>query len=118
MSSQTKQKIYAILWILLIVLVCLPLVRNWRQKRAVESEISDFKKEISSKEVDNKKLRDTISYFQSDSSLEETARLNLGLKKPGENVAVIKEELGTSSGLLPETKAESNYLKWFKYFFK
>jgi hypothetical protein len=39
------------------------------------------------------------------------------MKKPGESVAVIKEEIATSSQLIQELKVESNYLKWFKYFF-
>ncbi len=117
MSSRTKQKFYTVFLIILIISVCLPLVRGWRQKRLIEAEISDFKKDISSKEVGNKKLREMISYLESDSSLEETARLNLGMKKPGEDVAVIKEEFSTSSVVVEEKKKESNYHKWFDYFF-
>ena len=101
-------------------MVCFPLVRSWRQKQLVEKEISGFKKEISAKEENNKKLREMISYLESDSSLEETARLNLGMKKPGESVAVIKQEINTSSVAVQEEKEgerESNYHKWFQYFF-
>ena len=117
MSHRFKQQIYAVLLIVLIVLICFPLVRNWRQKAAVEDEISGFKAEISAKEADNQRLQGMISYLQSDASLEETARLNLGLKKPGENVAVIKEEESTSSVQAASSDTESNYHKWFKYFF-
>jgi len=117
MASSIKQKVYTVILITLIIMVCLPLARSWRQKQLIENEISGFKKEISAKENGNKKLREMISYLESDSSLEETARLNLGMKKPGENVAVIKEEISTSSIIIQEEKKESNYLKWFKYFF-
>lgn len=100
-------------------MVCLPLLRNWRQKSLIEKEISGFKKEISARESGNKKLREMVAYFESDASLEETARLNLGMKKPGENVVVIKEEISTSSQeeIALTDKKESNYIKWFNYFF-
>lgn len=117
MSSSLRQKFYTFFLIILIILVCLPLLRNWRQKQIIEDEIQNFREEIAAKEISNKKLREAITYLESDSSLEETARLNLGMKKPGESVAVIKEEIATSSQLTQELKVESNYLKWFKYFF-
>ena len=119
MASSIKQKAYTVILLALIVMVCFPLVRSWRQKKLIEKEISGFKKEISAKEESNKKLREMISYLESDSSLEETARLNLGMKKPGENVAVIKQEINTSSLAVSEekTEKESNYQKWFQYFF-
>ena len=117
MASSIKQKAYTVILIALIIVVCLPLVRGWRQKQLIDDEIAGFKKEISAKEAGNKKLREMVSYLESDSSLEETARLNLGMKKPGENVAVIKEEISASSTIAQEEERESNYLKWFKYFF-
>lgn len=120
MASSIKQKAYTLILVALIIMVCFPLVRSWRQKQLVEKEISGFKKEISAKEENNKKLREMISYLESDSSLEETARLNLGMKKPGESVAVIKQEINTSSVAVQEEKEgerESNYHKWFQYFF-
>ena len=120
MASSIKQKAYTLILVVLIIMVCFPLVRSWRQKQLVEKEISGFKKEISAKEENNKKLREMISYLESDSSLEETARLNLGMKKPGESVAVIKQEINTSSVAIQEEKEgerESNYHKWFQYFF-
>lgn len=120
MASSIKQKAYTLILVVLIIMVCFPLVRSWRQKQLVEKEISGFKKEISAKEENNKKLREMISYLESDSSLEETARLNLGMKKPGESVAVIKQEINTSSVAVQEEKEgemESNYHKWFQYFF-
>lgn len=112
-----KQSAYTVLFLILIILVCFPLFRNWRQKRIIEKEINGFKQEIISKEADNKKFREMISYLESDSSLEETARLNLGMKKPGENVAVIQEEQIVSSSAMVVVKQESNYQKWFHYFF-
>ncbi|MFZ4648775.1 MAG: FtsB family cell division protein [Patescibacteria group bacterium] len=117
MSTRLKQKFYTVFLVILIILVLLPLVRGWRQKKMIEEEISGFKAEISAKEAGNKKLREAIAYLESDSSLEETARLNLGMKKPGESVAVIKEELSTSSVMIEKTEIESNYRKWFRYFF-
>ena len=60
-----------------------------------------------------------IDNLNSDQSLEEEARLNLNLKKSGEQVVVINDvenKLITSSIVAP-AKNKNNLAKWRDYFF-
>jgi hypothetical protein len=61
-----------------------------------------------------------IDYLQSDISLEEQARLNLGLKKPNEEVVVVNRQKSTeisSSTEITDTRV-ANWLRWIHYFVK
>ena len=60
-----------------------------------------------------------IDYLNSDQSLEEEARLNLNLKKSGEQVIVINDienKATTTSSIVP-SKNKNNLAKWRDYFF-
>jgi hypothetical protein len=62
-----------------------------------------------------------LDYLESDESLEAQARLNLGLKKPGEEVVVIKreeEDQETLNNINNKKEDLSNSKLWFRYFFK
>jgi len=93
-----------------------------------------LEKEIANLENKNSNFKDLVSYLESNQFVEEQARLKLGLKKEGEDVAVIKNGLdnkiennltATSSSIfnIPGLdKANSvdpisNLQKWLKYFF-
>lgn len=115
----SSQRFLAIIGLIFLLLIIFPLARTYTQKRMIENEIDGVKKEISDFEKSNQELRDMITYLQSDQSLEEQARLNLNLKKPGEKVIVIEEpKLASSSDYEKSTTAdETNLAKWWRYFF-
>ncbi len=118
-SLFSNQRFLAIIGLVFLVLIIFPLARTYSQKRAVEKEITDVKKQISEFESTNKDLKDMIDYLNSDQSLEEEARLNLNLKKSGEQVVVINDvenKLITSSIVAP-AKNKNNLAKWRDYFF-
>jgi cell division protein FtsB len=79
-------------FILLVVLGCLagPLSSNFLRKQKVDSEILELQKEISRLDSSNKDLEKLLVYLKSDQFAEVQARVNFGLKKPGEEVVVIK----------------------------
>lgn len=113
-----NQRFLAIIGLVFLVLIIFPLARTYSQKRMVEKEISDVKKQIADFETANQDLKDMISYLNSDQSLEEEARLNLNLKKSGEQVIVINDgaaSASTTSLMTPSKK--SNLAKWRDYFF-
>ena len=118
-SLFSNQRFLAIIGLVFLVLIIFPLARTYTQKRAVEKEISDVKKQISEFESTNKDLKDMIDYLNSDQSLEEEARLNLNLKKSGEQVVVINdvENIATTTSLIAPVKNKSNLAKWRDYFF-
>ena len=86
----------------------------------MEKEIADVQQEINDFENNNQELKDMIAYLESDQSLEEQARLNLNLKKPGEQVLIIedsdlkKNEAQSNS----QEKLVNNFVKWWRYFFE
>lgn len=114
-----SQRFLAIIGLVFLLLIVFPLAKTYSQKRMIENEINGVKKEISDFEKTNQELKDMIVYLQSDQSLEEQARLNLNLKKPGEKVIVIEEPKISSTTVDKNntTVSEGNFTKWWHYFF-
>jgi len=128
-----NQKFLALLGLIIIILISFPFVKNTLKQYRINKEIDELKQEISDLENKNVDLKNFVSYLESDQFAEEQARLNLGLKKPGEEVMVIKTEndktstsASTSATMFnisgygkakPEVK-QSNPEKWFNYFLK
>jgi len=113
-----NQRFLAIIGLIFLVLIIFPLARTYSQKKMIEKQISDEQKQISDFESANQDLKEMITYLNSDQSLEEEARLNLNLKKSGEQVVVINDGSGqasTTSLIAPSKK--SNLAKWRDYFF-
>lgn len=114
----TSQRFLAIIGLAFLLVIIIPLAKTYSQRRLVEQEIEDIKKEISDFETQNQELREMAIYLQTDQSLEEQARLNLNLKKPGEEVIVVEEKATTTAAAqVIETDRRSNYRKWWNYFF-
>ncbi len=117
----SKQSLWTILLLVVLTLVSIPTVRNYAQEKAVNLEINEARAEIERYESKNKELSEVINYLESDQAVEEKARLNLGLKKQGEKVAVIADqpqisEESAASGNSSNQKI-SNPHKWLNYFF-
>ena len=115
----SSQRFLAIIGLFFLLLIVFPLAKTYAQKRMVENEINGVKKEISDFEKTNQELKNMITYLQSDQSLEEQARLNLNLKKPGEKVIVIEEPKISTTTIDTNnaTDSEGNFTKWWHYFF-
>ena len=132
-------KILASLGLIIIVLLSFPIAKNASQRYAVNNEIKELEKEIKSMEGRNAKLNQLIDYFGSNQYIEEQARLNFGLKKKGEETAVIdigkngtttndannfintaNKEIFDIRGIdnKPIAKPLSNPQKWRRYFLK
>ncbi len=110
-------RILAIIGLLFLLLILIPLAKSYSRKRMIENEIAGIQQEINDFEAKNKDLKEMISYLQSDASLEEQARLNMGLKRPGETVAVIQDKAtGTASTTVSTANNLSNWKKWWRYF--
>jgi len=113
-----NQRFLAIVGLVFLVIVIFPLARTYSQRRLIEKEINDVKKQISNFENENQDLQELITYLQSNQSLEEQARRNLNLKKPGEQVVVIEApSLQAVAVEATSTNNKSNLVKWWYYFF-
>lgn len=115
-----SQRFLAIVFLLIIVAISFPLVRSVSQRKTVEREIADMKKDNEAYSNKSQELKEMIEYLQSDISLEEQARLNLGLKKPNEDVVVVNRQktVEVSGSTKIEDSRTANWLRWVHYFFK
>lgn len=108
---------FAIIALVFLLLILVPLAKSYSRKRLVEKEIAGIQQEIADFEAKNKDLKEMIDYLQSDQSLEEQARLNMGLKRPGETVAVIEGEISGPGVISPALVDQTpNWQKWWRYF--
>lgn len=115
----SSQRFLAIVGLVFLLLIILPLAKTYTQRRLVEQEIEGVQREISEFESSNKELKEMITYLESDQSLEEQARLNLNLKKPGEKVIVIdySKNATNTEDINKTTAPGNNFEKWWDYFF-
>jgi cell division protein FtsB len=113
-------KFLSLIGLAIIVLISFPIARNISQRHRVNNEINELQEEIKSIESKNSDLQKLIDYLSSDQYAEEQARLNFGLKKQGEETAVIDingddtSQIGSQSGenaVLPEEDAENKITK-------
>lgn len=115
-----SQRFLAIVFLVIIVAISFPLIRSVSQRKTVEQEITDMKTDNEAYRNKSQDLKIMIDYLQSDISLEEQARLNLGLKKPNEDVVVVNRQKVNeiSSSTKIEDSRTANWLRWIHYFFK
>ncbi len=129
-----SQKFLTLIGLITIILISFPFAKNYIKQYRINKEIDNFKKDIAELQNKSSDLKNFVSYLESDQFAEEQARLNLGLKKPGEELTIIKSgdngSPATSSSAgnpifnIPGYKKEearpeaSNPRKWFNYFFK
>ncbi len=115
-----SQRFLAIVFLVLIVAISFPLARRVSQRKMIEKEIAEMKKDNEAYRNKSQELKEMIDYLQSDISLEEQARLNLGLKKPNEDVVVVNRQKVNEISSSTEIKdgRAANWLRWVHYFFK
>lgn len=128
-----NQKFLSLIGLIIIILISVPFAKNEIKRYRINKEIEGLKKEISDLQSKGADLKNFVSYLESDQFAEEQARLNLGLKKPGEELMVIKNQLSGAAASssqadnqifnIPgyqkkQTKDKiSNPEKWVNYFF-
>ncbi len=127
-------KMMAVLGLAILILISFPLAKAISQRYKINREIKELQEEIENINKKNTNLKNAIEYLKSDQFVEEQARLNLGLRKQGEEVIVIQnnsEEIPENNisgkekiifnipGLEKEIppKKVSNLQRWWNYFF-
>jgi len=124
-----NKKFLAFLGLVIIILISVPLAKNISKRYEISREIRGLEEEIKEQEFKNNDLKKLINYLESDQFVEEQARLNLGLKKPGEGVAVIidnQDTLNQASNSLTSNNGGgtanlgeiNNLQRWWGYFLK
>jgi cell division protein FtsL len=119
----TNPKLFFLVALLILIAILIPTAKNYIQRKSIEQEIESMKQEIEDFDKSNRELADMMAYLSSNEALEDKARTSFGLKKEGENVLIIKDQvestdLNASSSLNVETKQPSRLYKWYQYFFE
>jgi cell division protein FtsB len=108
--------------LVVLAAIIVPVYNNARQRLDVNNQISDLQRQIASLESSNADLTKLETFLQSDQFAEQEARMDLGLKKPGENVAVIENPDQAPTADNPysagdNSEKNSNPVNWWNYFF-
>ena len=114
-------------WFLLVlfalaILVVFSYMRAYYQEYRVRTEIDILHEEVQGLESKKLKTMEILKYVQSQAFVEEKARTELNLLKPGEKMAVIpsgslKNNIGQPETDLVKWSSVKNPIKWFKFFF-
>lgn len=101
------------------VLVTFGYARAYYQDYKIRQEIQSLQEQV--KKLEHKKLEsmEILKYVTSDAFVEEKARTELNLKKPGENVLIVKNQVEaeeTVSNPPVEKTLLNNPIKWWYYF--
>lgn len=104
----------------IIIVIGISYARAYYQDYKVKEEIKTLEGEV--RQLEKKKFQsmELLKYVTSDNFIEEKARTELNLKKPGENVIIISSTSTAkipSIGTAPESRQDlSNPIKWWYYF--
>jgi cell division protein FtsB len=113
----------------LFVLAAINLTKTTLEILKSSKRLDDLQEEVAGLEAEKQTLKDTIRYKETDEYIEEKARNDLNLVKPGEHVYVVEGvaediENGVENVLSSFAKREgeedfqdSNIYHWYKLFF-
>ena len=105
--------------LVLVILIAVGYARGYYQDYKIREEINTLQEEV--KLLEHKKLEsmEILKYVTSPAFVEEKARMELNMKKPGENVLVIQNQFETqeiNKKAPVENYTLNNPIKWWYYF--
>ena len=107
----------------LIILVALAFLRSYYQDYQVRQEIQHLKDEADRLETKKIQSLEILKYVQSKNFVEDKARTDFNMAKPGEQEVIVTspqktvENDGQVENKVVEWKGISNPIKWWKLFF-
>lgn len=102
----------------ILVLSILKVGKELARRHQINKEIKYLNQQLADAQLNRDKLQDLISYLESDQYVEEQARSQLNLSKPGEKRVDLSLEPENLPNLTDANDQRSNLRKWFDYFFK
>jgi cell division protein FtsB len=113
---------FLVLLFVLFLVLLISYLRAYYQEYLVRKEISDLQAQIKSLEAKKIETVQLLKYVQTSTFVEEKARTEFNLAKPGENVTIIdSNNNGEVNRQEKQTMVKwsrvSNLTKWFKFFF-
>lgn len=105
-----------------LIFIVINLLRVYYQNHQVEIEIARLQSEASRLESKRLETLDALKFADSPSFIEEKARTQFNLVRPGESVAILPDNMppavSTSRKNSPTDSGLSNIAKWRMVFFK
>lgn len=113
---------FLVLLFVLLFLLVFSYARAYYQEYQVRQEIKSLKDQLHSLESKKIETMDLLRYAQSSTFVEEKARRELNLVKPGENAAIIasasqEQANRQEKANMIKWSQVSNPIKWLKFFF-
>lgn len=122
----------SVVGLMVIAIISIPLAKNVSKQYNINKEVNELEAEIGTLETKNKELDSLLGYLASDEFVEEQARLNLGLRKEGEEMIIVKDRDGVNiaedekklayniRGLNIKNKKKviGNFSNWWNFFLK
>lgn len=103
---------------LVFVIVLFSLAKGTVKNHQVNNEIVDLQEDIKRLEKENQEFTQLIEYLETDSYIEQEAKITMGYKKEGENLVIIPSaEFDTENNSKEDKNEKSNPAKWWDYFF-
>jgi cell division protein FtsB len=119
-----SSKLFLFLGIIILGFLIFSFGRKFLESREIDGEIKEAGDEIAILEAKNNELKDFLDFLNTDTFLEQEARLKFNLQKPGESVVIIPgigekgEDERSKTEVAADNEALSNPGKWWNYFFK
>lgn len=114
-------RLFLMVGFVLAILVALGYARAYYQDYKIKQEIKLLQEEVKSLEKKKLESMEILKYVTSDAFVEEKARTDLNMKKPGEHAVVVKGQDTDEVVKLQDDSEEkefSNPQKWWEYFTK
>lgn len=118
-----SKKLKYILGSILLVFLSVAFIRSTFTVFKSSGRLDDVKKEVSDLEAEKTRLEKEIEYKNTEAYIEEKARNDLNLIKPGEKVYVVTGTVGSQEEKIlsaqdeKESSKDSNYYMWYRLFF-
>jgi len=110
-------KIFFLAILVLIFVILVNISKIYLKNYQIKREIKKLEKQISVLEKREFELKNLINYLNSETFLEEEARIKFGLGKEGESLVIIKGDEGEEREKEGTAKRKSNPFLWWDYFF-
>lgn len=117
-----RSRVFTVLVLVVITLLGTALYRDYTQQQEVRTELDQLEQEITQLKGKKLELAKMIDILETSNYIEQEARKNLGLKKPGERVVSIPEDARpqprVAGAATQHIERPTNPVMWFDYFFR
>ncbi|MBT3817344.1 MAG: septum formation initiator family protein [Candidatus Magasanikbacteria bacterium] len=115
-----SSRLFLVIAFSILVLVAFGYIRAYYQDYQIKQEIKQLEEDVQSLERKKLESMDILQYVMSDEFVEEKARTELNMKKPGEHMLFVQQPYGEEDEHLTSDLSTGQYtpnpVKWWYYF--